>query len=130
MLTGLGRHGLCCCGLVCHISLWPISAVVPSQGWPRSERPIIVHNLFFILACLLFLFSVRWSGLSFMVEAFSLLAVGTSLIGTILGFSEFFKEQLNNLFLLPPSTQLLEVDCLSSKYIATLIILSMPINTP
>ncbi|CAA2985429.1 Amino acid transporter [Olea europaea subsp. europaea] len=54
------------------------------------------------------LMSVRWSGLSFMVEAFSLLAVGTSLIGTILGFSEFFKEQLNNLFLLPPSTRLLE----------------------
>lgn len=54
------------------------------------------------------LMSVRWSGISFMVEAFSLLAVGTSLIGTFLGFSEFFKEQLNNLFLHPPSTQLLE----------------------
>ncbi|KAL2549497.1 Tryptophan/tyrosine permease [Forsythia ovata] len=54
------------------------------------------------------LMSVRWSGLSFMVEAFSLLAVGTSLIGTFLGFSEFFKEQLNNLFLCSPSTQFLE----------------------
>ncbi|KAL2549533.1 Tryptophan/tyrosine permease [Forsythia ovata] len=54
------------------------------------------------------LMSVRWSGLSFMVEAFSLLAVGTSLIGTFLGFSEFFKEQLNNLFLRSPSTQFLE----------------------
>lgn len=31
-----------------------------------------------------------------MVEAFSLLAVGTSLIGTLLSFSQFFKEQLNN----------------------------------
>ncbi|KAI4384408.1 hypothetical protein MLD38_002572 [Melastoma candidum] len=38
-----------------------------------------------------------WSGVSTMVEAFSLLAVGTSLIGTLLGFSEFFKEQLANL---------------------------------
>ncbi|KAL2526419.1 Tryptophan/tyrosine permease [Abeliophyllum distichum] len=54
------------------------------------------------------LMSVRWSGLSFMVEAFSLLAVGTSLIGTFLGFSEFFKEQLNNLSLRSPSTQFLE----------------------
>lgn len=41
--------------------------------------------------------SVRWSGIPLMVEAFSLLAVGTSLIGTLLAFSEFFKEQLNNL---------------------------------
>lgn len=32
-----------------------------------------------------------------MVQAFSLLAVGTSLIGTLLSFSEFLKEQLNNL---------------------------------
>lgn len=33
-----------------------------------------------------------------MVEAFSLLALGTSIIGTLLGFSQFFKEQiLNNL---------------------------------
>lgn len=31
-----------------------------------------------------------------MVEAFSLLAVGTSLIGTLLGFSQFFKEQIVN----------------------------------
>ncbi|KAG8645239.1 hypothetical protein MANES_10G045400v8 [Manihot esculenta] len=43
------------------------------------------------------LMSVRWSGVSYMVEAFSLLAIGTSLIGTLLGFSEFFKEQLKNL---------------------------------
>ncbi|KAE8684895.1 Vacuolar membrane ATPase 10 [Hibiscus syriacus] len=40
---------------------------------------------------------VKWSGVSFMVEAFSLLAVGTSMIGTLLGFSEFFKEQLKDL---------------------------------
>lgn len=31
-----------------------------------------------------------------MVEAFSLLAVGTSIIGTLLGFSQFFKEQIVN----------------------------------
>ncbi|KAK6929203.1 hypothetical protein RJ641_005408 [Dillenia turbinata] len=41
----------------------------------------------------------------FMVEAFSLLAVGTSLIGTLLGFSEFFKEQVNRLPLDSPSTE-------------------------
>ncbi|XP_016705880.2 tyrosine-specific transport protein isoform X3 [Gossypium hirsutum] len=40
---------------------------------------------------------VKWSGVSFMVEAFSLLAVGTSMTGTLLSFSEFFKEQLKNL---------------------------------
>ena len=34
-----------------------------------------------------------------MVQAFSLVAVGTSLIGTLLGFSEFFKEQIRNLSL-------------------------------
>ena len=44
-----------------------------------------------------------------MVEAFSLLAVGTSLIGTLLGFSEFFKEQLNNLSWNSPLTQTLQV---------------------
>ncbi|XP_011040994.1 PREDICTED: uncharacterized protein LOC105137094 isoform X3 [Populus euphratica] len=43
------------------------------------------------------LMSERWSGVSYMVEAFSLLAVATSLIGTLLGFLEFFKEQLKNL---------------------------------
>ncbi|KAM7277289.1 hypothetical protein ACFE04_019155 [Oxalis oulophora] len=43
------------------------------------------------------LMRVPWSGVSFMVEAFSLIAVGTSIIGTLLGFSEFFKEQLNNI---------------------------------
>ncbi|KAK6933353.1 Amino acid/polyamine transporter 2 [Dillenia turbinata] len=48
--------------------------------------------------------SVRWSGISFMVEAFSLLAVGTSLIGTLLAFSEFFKEQLNQLQVDSPPT--------------------------
>ncbi|KAK1553245.1 hypothetical protein Q3G72_031526 [Acer saccharum] len=41
--------------------------------------------------------SVEWSGVPLMVETFSLLAIGTSLIGTLLSFSEFFKEQLNNL---------------------------------
>ncbi|GLT70124.1 hypothetical protein SLA2020_422210 [Shorea laevis] len=43
------------------------------------------------------LMRVSWSGVPFMVQAFSLLAVGTSLIGTLLGFSEFFKEQLKKL---------------------------------
>jgi tyrosine-specific transport protein len=44
-----------------------------------------------------------------MVEAFSLLAVGTSLIGTLLGFSEFFKEQLNSLSWNSTLTQTLQV---------------------
>lgn len=44
-----------------------------------------------------------------MVEAFALLAVGTSLIGTLLSFSEFFKEQLNNLALDFLPTQCVEV---------------------
>ncbi|PIN00927.1 Amino acid transporter [Handroanthus impetiginosus] len=54
------------------------------------------------------LLSVRWSGVPLMVEAFSLLAVGTSLIGSLLSFSEFFKEQLNKLSLDSPSEQLVE----------------------
>ncbi|XP_024979800.1 uncharacterized protein LOC112516796 [Cynara cardunculus var. scolymus] len=40
----------------------------------------------------------RWDGVQIMVEAFSLLAVGTSLLGTLLGFSQFFKEQIVNNF--------------------------------
>ncbi|CAN6704822.1 unnamed protein product [Malus baccata var. baccata] len=55
------------------------------------------------------LMRVQWSGVSYMVEAFSLLAIGTSLIGTLLGFSEFFKEQLNNLSSISSPTQTLEV---------------------
>lgn len=54
------------------------------------------------------LMRVSWGGVSFMVEAFSLLAIGTSLIGTLLSFSEFFKEQLNNLLTLSPMTRNLE----------------------
>ncbi|XP_031271731.1 uncharacterized protein LOC116130114, partial [Pistacia vera] len=50
----------------------------------------------------------KWSGISFMVEAFSLLAVGTSIIGTLLAFSEFFKEQLQKLSWDSPSTQMSE----------------------
>ncbi|KAJ3684471.1 hypothetical protein LUZ61_013635 [Rhynchospora tenuis] len=42
----------------------------------------------------------EWSGMGLMIEAFSLLAVGTSLIGTLLGASQFFVEQIINLF--PP----------------------------
>ncbi|XP_019052849.1 PREDICTED: uncharacterized protein LOC104594843 isoform X2 [Nelumbo nucifera] len=52
------------------------------------------------------LIRVEWSGISVMVEAFSLLAVGTSLIGTLLGFSQFFVEQLNNLSWHHPSTKI------------------------
>ncbi|KAL5984602.1 hypothetical protein ACLOJK_041911 [Asimina triloba] len=40
---------------------------------------------------------VEWSGVPAMVVAFSLLAVGTSMIGTMLGFFQFFEEQLSNL---------------------------------
>ncbi|KAF8021906.1 hypothetical protein BT93_G2138 [Corymbia citriodora subsp. variegata] len=54
------------------------------------------------------LLSVNWSGVPLMVEAFSLLAIGTSLIGTLLGFSEFFKEQLTNYELQSPSGQILQ----------------------
>ncbi|KAJ4970083.1 hypothetical protein NE237_003182 [Protea cynaroides] len=43
------------------------------------------------------LLRMSWTGISVMVEAFSLLAVGTSMIGTLLGFSQFFMEQLCNL---------------------------------
>ncbi|KAJ7975074.1 Tyrosine-specific transport protein [Quillaja saponaria] len=51
------------------------------------------------------LMRVRWSGVPFMVGAFSLLAVGTSIIGTLLGFSEFFKEQLKQISWHSSSTQ-------------------------
>ncbi|KAK4436021.1 hypothetical protein Salat_0765800 [Sesamum alatum] len=51
---------------------------------------------------------LRWGGVPFMVEAFSLLAVGTSIIGTLLSFSNFFKEQLNNLSWDSPLGQLPE----------------------
>jgi tyrosine-specific transport protein len=59
------------------------------------------------------LFRVKWSGVSIMVEAFSLLAVGTTLIGTLLGFSEFFKEQLNNFKGQASSTKLIQVAFIS-----------------
>ncbi|KAL0382649.1 UNVERIFIED_CONTAM: hypothetical protein Scaly_0552200 [Sesamum calycinum] len=55
------------------------------------------------------LLRVEWGGVPFMVEAFSLLAVGTSIIGTLLSFSKFFKEQLNNLSSDSSSGQLPEV---------------------
>jgi hypothetical protein len=42
-----------------------------------------------------FSFFCRWSYT--VVETFSLLAVGTSLIGTLLGASQFFIEQMTNL---------------------------------
>ncbi|XP_058101790.1 uncharacterized protein LOC131245971 isoform X2 [Magnolia sinica] len=54
------------------------------------------------------LMRVEWHGVSAMVEGFSLLAVGTSLIGTMLGFSQFFEEHLTNLSLPSPSTESLQ----------------------
>ncbi|XP_077250706.1 uncharacterized protein LOC143890054 isoform X2 [Tasmannia lanceolata] len=54
------------------------------------------------------LLRVRWDGVSTMVQAFSLLAVGTSMIGTLLGFFQFFEEQLSNLFSISSSTQILQ----------------------
>ncbi|MED6120797.1 hypothetical protein PIB30_024364 [Stylosanthes scabra] len=51
------------------------------------------------------LYRVRWSGVPLMVGAFSLLALGTSLIGTLLAFSEFFKEQLKSLSMHSTSAQ-------------------------
>ncbi|KAG6404652.1 hypothetical protein SASPL_136904 [Salvia splendens] len=62
------------------------------------------------------LLSVRWEGVPYMVEAFALLAVGTSQIGTLLSFSEFFKEQLNNLASDFPPKQLVVVEKPSSLY--------------
>ncbi|KAF7820130.1 Tyrosine-specific transport protein [Senna tora] len=56
------------------------------------------------------LFRVKWSGVSLMVGTFSLLAVGTSLIGTLLSFSEFFKEQLKYQSWISASTQKLKDD--------------------
>ncbi|KAK1396429.1 Tyrosine-specific transport protein [Heracleum sosnowskyi] len=49
------------------------------------------------------LMRVRWPGVSVMVEAFSLLAIGTSIIGTLLSFSQFYKEQLSMLSKSSPS---------------------------
>ncbi|KAJ6819380.1 uncharacterized protein M6B38_402875 [Iris pallida] len=46
-----------------------------------------------------FLARGRW------IDTFSILAVGTSLIGTLLGFSQFFLEQLVNLSNAPPLVQ-------------------------
>ncbi|XP_027087211.1 uncharacterized protein [Coffea arabica] len=54
------------------------------------------------------LMRVSWGGVSFTVEAFSLLAIGTSLIGTLLSFSEFFREQLNSLLTFSPMTRKLK----------------------
>lgn len=51
-----------------------------------------------------------------MVEAFSLLAVGTSLIGTLLGFSEFFKEQFLNISWQSPPIQNVKVAFISGSY--------------
>ncbi|KAK8316185.1 hypothetical protein V6Z12_A13G026700 [Gossypium hirsutum] len=61
------------------------------------------------------LMGVKWNGVSFMVEAFSLLAVGTSMIGTLLSFSEFFKEQLKNLSWHSSSIKALALDDLQQE---------------
>lgn len=63
-----------------------------------------------------------------MVEAFALLAVGTSLIGTLLSFSEFFKEQLNNLALDFPPTQCVEVASILTIFFIFLIYLFIILN--
>lgn len=76
--------------------VWDAIALGLSNGAEQVSDPVEL------------LLSVRWDGVPFMVEAFALLAVGTSLIGTLLSFSEFFKEQLNNLALDFPSTQLVK----------------------
>lgn len=60
-------------------------------------------------------FSVKWSGVPYMVEAFSVLAVGTSITGTLLGFYEFFKEQLTNLSWNSAPAPMLQVKSLSLK---------------
>lgn len=54
------------------------------------------------------LLRVKWSGVSYMVQAFSLLAVGT-----LLSFSEFLKEQLNNLDLQPDVSTRLDLQFLA-----------------
>lgn len=54
------------------------------------------------------LLRVKWSGISYMVEWFSLLAVGTSMLGTLLSFSAFFKEQLSNIFFNLSTTEALK----------------------
>lgn len=51
-----------------------------------------------------------------MVQVFSLLAVGTSQIGTLLGFSQFFLEQLNFLTSRSTSKQMKEVTHLQLVY--------------
>ncbi|TKY46168.1 Tyrosine-specific transport protein [Spatholobus suberectus] len=51
------------------------------------------------------LYRLKCNGVSIMVAAFSLLAVGASLIGTLLAFSEFFKEQLKNSTWISPPTE-------------------------
>ncbi|XP_019247830.1 PREDICTED: uncharacterized protein LOC109227215 isoform X5 [Nicotiana attenuata] len=61
------------------------------------------------------LLRLKWSGLSYMVQAFSLLAVGTSLIGTLLSFSEFLKEQINKLDLQPDVSTRLDLQRSNSQ---------------
>ncbi|XP_016448650.2 uncharacterized protein LOC107773739 isoform X1 [Nicotiana tabacum] len=61
------------------------------------------------------LLRVKWNGVSYMVQAFSLLAVGTSLIGTLLSFSEFLKEQINKLDLQPDVSARLDLQRSNSQ---------------
>jgi len=64
-----------------------------------------------------------------MVAAFSLLVVGTSLIGTLLAFTEFFKEQLKNGTWHSPPTEKVKLNYapLISMLITTVI--GNPIST-
>jgi hypothetical protein len=59
----------------------------------------------------------RWSYT--VVETFSLLAVGTSLIGTLLGASQFFIEQLTNLAS-SPSAQEHDIMKVTKQFLGTI----------
>ncbi|GAV69980.1 Trp_Tyr_perm domain-containing protein [Cephalotus follicularis] len=107
--------------------LAPVLCAYLGRDLPRLRTSVLLGSLVPLLALLVWnaialglsphsdqlddpvelLMRVPWSGVSLMVEAFSLLAIGTSLIGTLLGFSEFFKEQLENISWHSSSIQIL-----------------------
>ncbi|KAL3650034.1 hypothetical protein CASFOL_006437 [Castilleja foliolosa] len=106
--------------LVYH-DLAPVLCAYLDNDLPRIRVSVLVGSLVPLLAILIWeaialglsnhtdqvsdpvelLLNVRWGGVPFMVAAFSLLAVGTSLIGTLLSFSVFLKELINNLSNIP-----------------------------
>lgn len=75
----------------------------------------VVINIL-LLSLILLWIRVNWSGVATMVQVFSLLAVGTSQIGTLLGFSQFFLEQLNFLTSRSTSKRMKEVTHLQLVY--------------